>query len=169
MTEPGVASWDAQERARALLKQDEAREQLRRLTEPQMTPMGGDSELRERALAQARLDLGAERLGVEPSGGEPMVLANGAMTVVRRKDGLISEMRAGVVEETTVLPHQWEEHERVWQARRRRGENEILARYWGRDRCVLSGFFTAAEAAELPPDPPRGPGGAPYRLEDSVA
>jgi hypothetical protein len=117
-----------------------------------MTPMGGDSELRERALAQARLDLGAERLGAEPSGGEPMVLANGAMTVVRRKDGLISEMRAGVVEETTVLPHQWEEHERVWSARRRRGENEVLARWAGVDRCIASGFFTEAEAREMDPE-----------------
>ena len=85
------------------------------------------------------------------------------------KSQLISQLRAGIKLEETIRPHQWAEHERTWQARRRRGENLKLAAYYGRAKCVEAGLFSAEEAAELPPDPPRAPGGAPYRLEDSVA
>ena len=171
--EPAIGSleWETGRRAAQMLAQDRARETLRK-QEPEPVTAQWDPEAdgrRATALQQAYAARGAVRMGRDVS-GSAVVLPNGALAAVRWKENtdLIAEISPGVLTQTLIRPHEWDEHDREWQAQRRLEENTVLALAWGRGRCVAEGWFTAAEAMELPPEPPPNPNGPPYRIENSV-
>ena len=168
---PGLLTpqeWARRSLEVSLLRQDQAREVLR----PKVLPPPGDGNMeaedtRKRALQEASMHSGAQLMGRDVS-GEAMVLPNGALVSVTRKNGAISEMRAGGFQGEVVGPAQWDAHDRIWQARKRAGENRMLAAYYGRQVCIDGGLFTEAEAdaARIPPDPE--PGSVAYRVRNSV-
>lgn len=159
--------WARQQLAADLLRQSQAREVLRPRPEPgEQWDMEADDR-RRWALQEASMNLAAERLGPDMS-GEAILLPNGALAVVQRKNGSISDMKPGVYQAGVIPPEQWEEHDRMWRAHRRAGENRMLGRYYGRRTCIEGGLFTEAEAdaAGIPLDPE--PGTVAHRIQHSV-
>jgi hypothetical protein len=153
----GSPEWEAQRLAEDLLKQDAALETLRKREVPAAGEFDADAqERRGWALARAMQHEPARNLGPD-RGSEAMLLPNGALMAVRRKDGLIAEMAPAAFVGEVILPHEWDEHDREWRAHTRRTENELLAREYGAEQCVVGGLFTAEEAAQLDPVRSRRP------------
>ena len=129
--EPAIGSleWETGRRAAQMLAQDRARETLRK-QEPEPVTAQWDPEAdgrRATALQQAYAARGAVRMGQDASGAVLEVLPNGAAVAVHWKDGLIAELAPGVLSQVVVLPHEWDEHDREWQARQRLEENLVLS------------------------------------------
>jgi hypothetical protein len=149
----GSPQWSAQRLADRLLAQDAKQEAGRRKDVPEVAVEEYDaerSELRRWALQQAAMAEPVTRFGQEMNGTE--WLPGGQLVLVQRaRDGAIERMTAASYTGETILPHQWAEHDKQWQARQRITENELLSRHFGADRCITSGLFSEADRAQLDP------------------
>lgn len=147
----GSPAWEAQQKAAAALKQDEALETLRKREQPRTEPFDAAADERRKwALTQAINNAPAERFG--PSPGMTGLMLGGRLMLAEQKNGTIARLAPGVIERRTILPHEWDDLDRAWRAQQRQHENELLSREYGAETCVREGLFTADEAAQLDPE-----------------
>lgn len=160
--------WQRQQLAEGLRRQSEARDVTRTRDVPPAEEYDqAKDDLWRRALQEASMHQGAQMLGRDEA-GEAMLLPNGALVAVRRRNGEIAGTRPGAYQAGVIAPDEWDAFDRVWQSRKRMGQIRLVGGHYGRAQCIEAGLFTAAEADEagLPPDPE--PGSVAYRLRNSV-
>jgi hypothetical protein len=146
----GTPEWDAGRLAKSLIRQDEARETLRKQRGTQVSMVNvAAAEARERALQQAWEH--APATVTEDRPGKGMMLNGEPVLATLTDKGLVKEIRGAVSGWRVIGPGEFDAHDEAWRTLRCREENELLAREYGADACVAAGLFTAQEAAALDP------------------